>query len=78
MSLMKDSHVGWAQIALTFAFIGMYFAVLCGFMLGHVKVPADFRDAFVTLLGVITGSVGTVISYWFSRQRPETPKATGG
>lgn len=72
---MKESHIGWSQVALTFAFVGGYFCVLGGFMLGYVRVPVDFRDAFVTLLGVITANVGQVIGYWFSRQRPDKPNS---
>jgi hypothetical protein len=72
--IMKESHVGWAQVALTFSFIGGYFIVLGGFMLGYVRVPLDFRDAFVALLGVITASVVQIVGYWFARQRPDGPR----
>lgn len=66
---MTAKETAWAQIALSFCFIGGYFVVLGIFLLGYVRVPLDYKDAFMTLLGVITGSVGTVIAFWFSRQR---------
>lgn len=76
---MTEQHTAWAQIALSFAFVGCYFFVLAMFLMGFVKVPADFKDAFTALLGVITANVGQVVSYWFSRQRPSTPgNSTGG
>lgn len=73
---MTAREIGWAQIALSFSFVGGYFVILGIFLLGYVRVPLDYKDAFMTLLGVVTGSVGTVISYWFSRQRPDTPRPT--
>lgn len=75
---MTAREVGWAQIALSFSFIGGYFVVLGIFLLGYVRVPLDYKDAFMTLLGVITGSVGQVIGYWFSRQRPDSVPRPGG
>lgn len=77
--VMTAQHTAWAQIALSFAFVGAYFFVLTMFLLGYVRVPSDFRDAFTALLGVITANVGQVVSYWFARQRPSTPgNPTGG
>lgn len=67
---MTAKETAWAQIGISVLFIGGYFVVLGIFLLGYVKVPLDFKDAFMTLLGVITGSVGTVLSFWFQRQRP--------
>lgn len=66
-----------AQIALSIIFIAGYFVVLGLFLFGIIKTPPTWKDALVTLLGVITGGVMTIIGYWFSRQRPndqEPPK----
>ena len=34
-------------------------------------------EMMIALLGVLTGSVGTVVNYWFSRQRSQDPPPTG-
>jgi hypothetical protein len=62
--------VGFAQIAISVLFLVGYFGVLAAFLLGWIKTPATWRDALIALLGVITGSVGTIMSFWFSRGRP--------
>lgn len=64
-----------AQVLLSGVFIIGYFFLIWQFMKGEVHVPDNFKDAFITLLGVLTGGVGTIIAYWFSRQRPDTPNA---
>ena len=68
-----------AQVVLSAVFIIGYFFLIWQFMKGEVHVPETFKDAFITLLGVLTGGVGTIIAYWFSRQRPQEPQTpTGG
>jgi hypothetical protein len=62
-------ETGYAQIILSAVFIVGYFGVLYAFIEGRVRVPVDWRDAMITLLGVLTANVGTICSYWFSRQR---------
>ena len=62
-----------AQVVLSGLFITGYFFLLWQFMGGHVYVPADYKDMFVTLLGVLTAGVGMVLSFWFQRQRPQEP-----
>lgn len=59
-----------AQVALSVIFIVGYFAVLATFLFGEVKTPLAWAQVLTALLGVITGSVVTIIGYWFSRQRP--------
>lgn len=65
-----------AQVVLSAVFISGYFLLMYQFMVGNVHVPEAFKDAFLTLLGVLTGGVGTIIAYWFSRQREQTPPPT--
>ena len=62
-----------AQVILSVTFLGGYFAILFVFLLGYVKADLGWREAIVALLGVITGSIGTVMSFWFHRQR--TPQS---
>jgi Zn-dependent protease with chaperone function len=69
-----------AQVVLSGLFIAGYFFLLWQFLEGNVKVPADYKDMFMTLLGVLTAGVGTILAFWFSRQRPttgDTPPADG-
>lgn len=65
--------MAWIQCLIGLSFIFGYFAVVGGFMLGYVRVPSDFREAFIALIGVVTASVVQIMSYFFARQR-----ATGG
>ena len=68
-----------AQVVLSGLFISGYFFLLWQFLEGNVKVPADYKDMFMTLLGVLTAGVGTILAFWFSRQRPqESPPPAGG
>lgn len=62
--------VGFAQIVISVLFLVGYFAVLGAFLLGYIKTPEEWKDALVALLGVITGAVGTIMGFWFSRSRP--------
>lgn len=64
--------MAWCQVLLGALFILGYFGVVAGFMLGHVRVPADFREAFIALIGVVTASVVQIMSYFFARQRATT------
>jgi uncharacterized membrane protein YbhN (UPF0104 family) len=69
---MTHRGTAWAQIALSMMFIGAYFGVLLVFLFGYVKVPADWKDVFATLLSVLTAGVLSILSYWFQRQRSST------
>lgn len=66
---MTDREMAWCQVLLGALFILGYFAVVGGFMLGYVRVPSDFREAFIALIGVVTASVVQIVSYFFARQR---------
>lgn len=69
---MTHRETGYAQILLSAVFIVGYFLVLSAFIDGRVRVPIDWKDAVMTLLGVLTASVVQVMGYWFSRQRHST------
>jgi uncharacterized YccA/Bax inhibitor family protein len=69
---VNERVIAYSQVGLTVLFFGCYFFVLYAFMDGRVRVPADFRDAFMALLGVITANLGQIISYFFARQRPNS------
>lgn len=69
---MTDRGIAIAQILLAFMFVGGYFAVVVLFLLGYVRVPVDYKEAFVALLGVCTASLVQIVSYFFARQRAST------
>lgn len=58
-----------AQITLSGVFLAGYFVVLVLFLLGKIHTPEAWKDALVALLGVITGGVGIILNFWFSRSR---------
>jgi len=66
---MTNRIISMAQIILSVVFLGGYFSILIVFLLGFVRTPADWKDALVALLGVLTAGVGVILSFWFSRQR---------
>ncbi len=66
-----------AQVVLSSLFIAGYFILLRDFMRGNVKVPLDYKDMFIALLGVLTAGVMLILNFWFQRQREQTPP-TGG
>lgn len=70
MTLDNDRVISLAQIVISGLFLLGYFLVLFSFLLGWIQTPDAWRDALIALLGVITGSVGTIVSFWFSRSRP--------
>lgn len=67
---MTDRGIAIAQIALSIIFLAGYFWLMYQFIAGHIRVPADYKDMFTALLGVLTAGVGTILSFWFSRSRP--------
>jgi vacuolar-type H+-ATPase subunit I/STV1 len=67
--------MAYCQVILALAFILGYFGVVAGFMLGYVRVPADFREAFIALIGVVTATVVQITSYFFARMRANTTGA---
>ena len=66
---MTSRIISFAQIALSVVFLIGYFGVLAAFLLGYVKTPPEWSQALTALLGVITGSVLTIVGFWFSRSR---------
>ncbi len=66
-----------AQVVLSAVFILGYFFLIYEFMRGHVRVPIEFKDMFMTLLGVLTAGVGIILSFWFQRQREQTSPQQG-
>ncbi len=63
-----------SQILLTILFVGGYLWMVREFMTGAVKVDPTLKDVFVALIGVITGSVATVMNFWFSSSRSSQAK----
>lgn len=74
MTLKSLTHkmTAYFQAVLSITFIVEYFLVLRLFLDGHVKVPGEYHDMMIALLGVLTGSVMTIVTFWFNRQRTST------
>lgn len=76
---MNDRVVIVAQLLLSAIFVLGYFAVIAAFLVGMVRVPTDYKEAFMALLGVVTASVVQLFSFWFARARaPDHPPASSG
>ena len=60
-----------AQVVLSGVFIIGYFVILHKFVAGAVNPPPEYKDMVIALLGVLTAGVGTILAFWFSRQRPQ-------
>ncbi len=66
---MTGRFISLAQVILSIIFLGGYFGVLGIFLLGYIKTPETWKEPLIALLGVITGSVLTIVGFWFSRSR---------
>lgn len=53
------------QSILSGVFLLGYFLVVGLFMGGFVAVPAEFRDTFSVLLGVLTANIPGIMQFWF-------------
>lgn len=53
------------QVTLSTVFLTGYFIVVGAFMGGIVAVPADFKETFGILIGVLTASVPAIMQFWF-------------
>lgn len=62
----------WPQIVLSGLFIVGYFVIVGLFFSASLEVPMS--DAFNVLLGVITGSVPTILAFWFGSSRGSQAK----
>lgn len=63
-----------AQIVLTIVFMVGYLWVLREFMGGHVKVSTDLLELFKALISIITGSLLTIVNFWFMSSRSSQAK----
>lgn len=78
LKVLTHRATAYFQAALSAIFILGYFFVLFQFLYGRVKVPGEFHDMMQTLLGILTGALGTVIQFWFSRQRASSDPQSSG
>jgi Zn-dependent protease with chaperone function len=67
--VQSDTVTRIAQVALSVLFLVGYFLVLAAFITGQIKTPPEWEQALIALLGVITGSLTTIVAFWFSRSR---------
>lgn len=66
---MKPHLIATAQVVLSALYIGGYFVMLGLVLMGYIRTPEQWKDVLVALLGVLTAGVGTILAFWFSRQR---------
>lgn len=77
LRLLSHRATAYFQAVLSGVFIAGYFWVLNMFLLGWVRVPGEYHDAILTLLGILTGSLSAIMGFWFNRQRAsESPGGT--
>lgn len=69
LRLLSHRATAYFQAMLSVTFIVGYFYVLNQFLFGRVKVPGEYHDMMIALLGILTGSISGVIQFWFARQR---------
>lgn len=75
---LTHKATAYFQASLSVIFIVGYFFVLGLFLFGIVKVPGEYHDMMIALLGVLTGSLSLIMNFWFSRQRSSSdPQSTG-
>lgn len=67
--LLTHQATAYFQAFLSMLFIVGYFFVLDAFLFGYVKVPGEYHDMMIALIGVLTGALGLIMNFWFSRQR---------
>ena len=53
------------HVWLTALFLIGYFGLLYLFVSGEIMVPLEYKELFLTLIGVITASVPQLMSFWF-------------
>lgn len=70
---LSHRATAYFQAILSITFIIGYFYVLRMFLIGQVKVPGEYHDMVIALIGVLTGSLATILQFWFARQRVSEP-----
>lgn len=72
---MNTKHISLlAQIILTVLFVGGYLWVMQRFMSGAVVVAPEMAELFKTLISILTGSVITIMNFWFMSSRSSQAK----
>ena len=70
----------WPQIILSAIFIVGYFFILGMMLTGGIKVEESMRPIFMTILGVLTASVPSIMQFWFGSSlgsKEKTAKLNG-
>lgn len=75
MNIKEENILAAAQIGLSVLYTAGYFFVLCSFMYGWVKPPAEWKDTLQTLISLLTAGELMILQFWFSRSRGGTSPA---
>lgn len=62
------------QIVLSVLFIGGYFALLFVLFSGQVQIEGTERDIAIVLLGIMTGEIPRIMSFWFGSSQGSKDK----
>ena len=66
---LSNKATAYAQITLAALFTGGYFVVLFEFIHGNINVPESLETTFTVLVTFLTAQLGTIVAYFFQRQR---------
>lgn len=66
---LSHQATAYFQALLSIVYIVGYFYVLNLFLFGRVRVPGEYHDMMIALIGVLTSTVLTIVTFWFNRQR---------
>lgn len=74
--VLTHRATAYFQASLSIAFIIGYFLVMGAFLFGYVRVPGEYHDMMIALIGVLTGALSQIMNFWFSRQRDSSTTGT--
>jgi hypothetical protein len=69
--ILGPRGVGWAQLWLSMLFLIGYFGLVYLLMTGYTHVDESHSHILHEVLAFLAASLGTVVNYWFARQRPD-------
>lgn len=54
----------YPQVGISLLFLGGYFGLMAAIIAGWARIPAEYHDLAVTLIGVLTAGVPQVLNFW--------------
>lgn len=78
MAEITHRTAAFAQIGLSMLYITGFFALVYLFVDGKIGTPKEWENVLMVLIGALTGGVGQILTYWFSRQRTSAAPSEEG